>query len=118
MIDIPCSSCGACCRRIGALIATAKESIVSGYVAEGFECLYNEIVAFPYAVLPNGQCEKLQDDGRCGVYDTRPDICRYDKSYVAHFTKLMSEEQFLEHTKKVCNTYIEEDGLDHKYILQ
>lgn len=40
------------------------------------------------AVLPNGDCEHLQADGKCGIYESRPAGCRsFDCSKDADFQR-------------------------------
>jgi Fe-S-cluster containining protein len=50
-----CTSCGACCRKIGL------------------------IPGFPTKPKPGTtECEHLTKDNRCAIYETRPALCRVD----------------------------------------
>lgn len=37
-------------------------------------------VFLPELALPSGRCKNLQEDMSCGVYETRPELCRIDKT--------------------------------------
>jgi Fe-S-cluster containining protein len=60
--SFPCTSCGICCTRVGKFPT-----------GEDF-------------ALADGRCRHLQPDNRCGIYESRPEICRVkdraDKSAV------------------------------------
>lgn len=70
-MEFNCTACGLCCTQIGKLIATREE-----------------FKNFPYKTDEKGKCEKLNDDGKCSVYESRPDICRVDKTHEKYFSHL------------------------------
>jgi len=94
----PCTSCGACCRRI--------DKIVEGFKQIGLE--------FPYKWDEQGVCEKLVDN-KCSVYETRPLMCNIEG--VAEYMGIPREEFFAMNIK-VCNRLIKEDGLDESFLIR
>ena len=72
-----CHGCGQCCRGMGAALAQA---------AQQPEPFRSALLAFPYVVTPEGACSQLLPSGGCGVYETRPLVCRVDDFYDAHLT--------------------------------
>lgn len=99
-MEFNCSSCGACCKRIGALKDKFKE------------------LNFPYDVNEKGWCTMLDENNKCKVYNNRPDICSMEKMFYSVFQKsgMTKKQTYLENTK-MCNQYIKEDKLDDKYLL-
>jgi Fe-S-cluster containining protein len=96
MVKFPCTQCGACCKRAGetGLMPSKKD----------------------------GSCIYLSDDNRCSIYSQRPDICSVYKMYKKYKTKKLlpkgtSERDYYKLTAKICNQFIEEDGLDDKYKI-
>ena len=63
---------------------------------------------FPYEVDEKGECENLMENNMCKIYETRPDICRIDKS--------CSEKDYPEMAIE-CNKLITEQNLDKKYLI-
>ena len=68
--DFPCTSCGECCKKVGAILASKEE----------FDPFTKFLIdKFPYETQwQNGWCEKLiEEDGeyKCSVYDERPLLC-------------------------------------------
>lgn len=59
----------------------------------------------------------IGEDGRCKVYETRPDVCRVDKSFEL-FAGNRTREQFYSDNAKICNTWIRKEGLDMKYLVK
>lgn len=74
--SFPCTSCGICCTRVGKFPT-----------GEDF-------------ALDNGRCRHLQPDNRCGIYESRPEICRVkdraEKSAVP-------VEVYYKHFASICN---------------
>lgn len=99
-MDFNCSSCGACCKRIGWYKDKFKE------------------LNFPYKVNEKGWCEMLDENNKCKVYNNRPDICSVEKTFYNFIEKqgITQKEAYLQQTK-FCNKYIKEDKLDKKYLL-
>jgi uncharacterized protein len=100
MKEYPCTSCGACCRRIDKIV-------------EGFNKLDKLELNFPYKWDETGRCEKLVGD-LCSVYEDRPLICNIEK--VAAYFDLSRVEFFIENIK-VCNRLMDEEGLDEKFRI-
>lgn len=96
-----CSSCGECCKRIGANIEKLRA------------------LGFPYGVQNDGRsCEMLTDDGKCKVYRNRPDICNVDKQYYLNpANKGKTKKEVFLNEAKICNSWIREANLDKKYLI-
>ena len=94
-----CSGCGACCRRIG-------------LVRDKFEELN-----FPYQVNEKGWCEMLGENNECKVYETRPEVCRTNKTYDNFFSKAMTRAEYYTMNTELCNKWMSEDKMDEKFIL-
>ncbi len=45
-------------------------------------------------LLINGSCTHLQPDGRCGIYEVRPQICREHSNEDCEFNQLAGEDDF------------------------
>lgn len=71
---------------------------------------------FPEPTDENGVCTHLQADNTCGIYEDRPDICRID--FVKRFFPEMTEEEYLEATRRKCNEFQREDNMDRSYRIK
>ena len=102
MKDFPCTQCGLCCKKIGYLLDNKSK------LSEHAQFLISK---FPYKTLNDGSCEMLTSDNKCSVYDDRPLICN---------VKLMSKLFHIpyEDTAQICNTWIEENGLDESFKVK
>ena len=89
MVGFPCTQCGACCRRAG----------VTGLMPS------NE----------DGSCIYLNKDNTCSIYNQRPEVCNIDK--MRKKQTILSKKEYYKLSAKVCNQFIEEDGLDDKYKI-
>lgn len=76
-----CMSPGACCKRLfltGGRLGFRFEQPMTREVAE-HEAMRQGLPFVP-ADSENGiwrwTCPALQDDGRCGIYESRPEVCR------------------------------------------
>ncbi len=96
-----CTSCSACCRRVGDHLATLRH------------------MGFPYEVKADGKtCEKLNDQGLCDVYENRPDVCSVEKMYeLVHSKSGKTKKAVFLLEASFCNQFIKEDGLDEKYLV-
>lgn len=75
----PCSSCGACCRRVGAI--TAGKALDRG----------------------DGICMHLDTDTNlCTIYETRSDICRVDRQYILNYADQMNWAGFVALNISAC----------------
>lgn len=91
-MDFPCTSCGACCRRV--------------YMShEGL---------FPQEwVKEDGSCIHLTKENRCAIYETRPEYCRINY-FAGEFG--MSEKEYHLLNAKICNQWMAEDDIFDKFI--
>ncbi len=96
-----CSGCGECCKRIGKL---TKEQRIK--------------LDFPYEPKVDGSCEKLGEDGKCTIYETRPLICNVERTYEKyHAPKGRSKKEVFMAENKICNELIKQNRLDEKYLI-
>jgi uncharacterized protein len=77
--EVLCSYCTAkCCRYFALPIDTpttwADFEHLRWYVMHGRTAIF--VDADTWYLLVYGDCENLLPDHRCGIYETRPDICR------------------------------------------
>lgn len=100
-IKFLCSGCGECCRRIGNLSKEDKKRL-----------------DFPYDQKSDGSCEKLDENGKCTVYDSRPSICNVEKTFDKyHKPKGRKRVDVYIEENKICNQMIKQAKLDEKYLL-
>jgi Fe-S-cluster containining protein len=48
-------------------------------------------------------CQYLQEDNKCAIYETRPVICSVDKGYEMYFKDHMSKKVWYAINYKVCS---------------
>jgi Fe-S-cluster containining protein len=72
-----------------------------------------ELFKFPYNHT-NGVCEKLDENGKCSVYDSRPMICNSDTC--RDFLNV-SQEEFNRTMIPLCNQFMDEDNIDISYRI-
>lgn len=94
-LKFPCSGCGLCCRKLGLVIDE-----------------YRRRYDFPYNTRPDGSCEMLLQDGRCAVYENRPDCCSVKKVYESDYKSLMTRKEFYRQNSMTCNKWMDEAGAD------
>ena len=103
MNKFPCSSCGACCKRIIKAVQNLgnqqKESPLH----------------FPHKWNEQGVCEKLTTDNKCSIYETRPLICNVDE--IAKLTN-MPIKQFYNINIKACNAIMDEDNIPQEFRIK
>lgn len=113
--QFPCTSCGRCCKTIGAVIWAAKSVIKSdpnsGLAKDKWT---QQIAAFPYEIK-NGTCSKLKN-GKCSIYDHRPDVCNIAKVHKMSFSDMPIEE-YHRRTAESCNQMIKNAGLPNEYLV-
>ena len=95
----PCTGCGACCK----VISWADEIIVRDDPEHPYY--------FPYT-HKEGVCEKLGEDNRCTIYETRPLICRIEES-CEYFGR--DKQKYFELNIKGCHEIIDKLGMDEKW---
>lgn len=94
-MQFPCIQCGLCCKKIGLVLEGSDENFLT--------------TTFPYKWDKNGRCEKLTDEGLCSVYNYRPLICNVS----AMAEELgVDEREFYNTNIKVCNSLLEQEGLE------
>lgn len=75
----PCTSCGACCRHVGA--AAEGKALDRG----------------------DGVCMHLDTNtNQCTIYNSRPDICRVDRQYLLNYANQMSWDGFVALNVSAC----------------
>ncbi len=107
-----CEHCTAkCCHYIAVPYETPTEAADMEYIR--WIVLHENSTFFregeDWYLLVHAVCKKLGDDYRCGVYETRPQICRdytfdnceYDEDWTYDFY-LESHEQVWEYTEAAC----------------
>ncbi len=73
----PCDQCGECCRNL--------------HLSELYKDLDNG----------KGVCKYLSGN-LCGIYETRPLLCRIDESYEKFFSHIMTREEFYNANIEIC----------------
>lgn len=104
-MDFPCTGCGECCKRVGAVLANhTLDNTPIGKLLK----------IFPYSTNEQGHCEMLVND-RCSVYENRPLICN-----VRRMTEVFYSDDPAGHyldSAESCNRMIEEADLDPAYKI-
>lgn len=80
----PCSKCGACCRSL-------KLSPLYAQLDRG-----------------DGVCRHLTGN-LCGIYDTRPLLCRVDECYERYFKETMPVEEYYRLNQESCQKLREQE---------
>ncbi len=81
MRAFPCTQCGKCCTNVDLAPETAL-------LDRG-----------------DGVCRFLDTNTKlCGIYESRPDICRIDLQFRRNYSQQFSWEQFIELNLQVCET--------------
>ncbi len=104
-MDFKCTSCGLCCKNVGAYVEKAKEKILNGDNSD----LVKEVASFPHDYDNTGKCEMLLQDNKCKIYNERPQICNVEKTRETHFN-MVSKESYYEIAETICKK-LQEDGL-------
>ena len=94
-MEFICTQCGACCRRTDIL----------------------KKLGFP--IQKDGSCGHLKNN-LCSIYENRPDICNIDKLrglYNKEYNVDITKKDWYISNSKCCNSMIEEDKLDKKYLI-
>ncbi len=107
--EVLCSYCTARCCRYFALPLELPESLtdweyVRWYVLHASTSLFKEDET--WYLLVHTTCQHLQDDNRCGIYETRPPICREYTTDECEYDDGSTYEQYLETPDQVAE-YIE-----------
>lgn len=93
--NFKCTGCGACCKTLDLF---------------GLE----ELKKNGLKTIDGKTCENLKEDNTCGIYDTRPDMCRVNKNW----ERLKEEGDIFSYHKRMadmCNRFQIEQNIDKKY---
>ncbi len=104
-MDFNCKQCGLCCSRIGIGIENAKQAVKDGHEDK----IITDLANFPYKYNDTGRCENLGEDNLCKIYETRPDICRMNKTYENYFRDQMTQSEYYEWNESMCDEAIEKN---------
>ena len=72
---------------------------------------------FGYEYISLNKCSQLMDDGGCGIYEKRPNVCRLVPANIfsREKIKIMSSESYDFFKKEGCVKEFEEDGFESLY---
>jgi Fe-S-cluster containining protein len=104
-----CDHCVAkCCKYYALPLETPTEDqdwdFMRWYLVHGDTCLFTEDGTW-YLLVYN-QCKHLMPDNRCGIYETRPQICREYSTDACEFDDRYVYDQYFE-TAEQFSEYIE-----------
>ncbi len=102
--DVLCSYCTAkCCRYFAMAIEDPDTSrdweFVRWYLMHEAATVFSEDGT--WYLLVHTKCKHLQDDNRCGTYETRPTICREYTTEDCEYEDEWLYEQYLETSEQV-----------------
>jgi Fe-S-cluster containining protein len=105
----PCHACGAtCCRYVGIALAKPRDredhDLIRWYLLHRKVCIYIDKDE-DWWIQVDTNCRHIGPDGACGIYETRPQLCRdygshaceradHDGENVAEFTTVEQFERF------------------------
>lgn len=89
----PCHSCGACCMMVGDLLKN-EDNVNPDYL--------DLVRDFPYKADESGWCEKLGDDLKCSIYETRPLLCRIEEVWRIKFSGERTKSDYFSETAMAC----------------
>lgn len=93
-----CWECGACCKLIGETVTMARKLVEANPDQPGNIL---EVANFPHNTKADGSCEHLVDN-KCSIYETRPDICKVDVTYLKYHKDKMTQDQYFVATESAC----------------
>ena len=95
MTKFPCTKCGLCCMRAGAL------------------------EDFPHEVDYNGVCSKYDRENKeCTIYEDRPMICRIDDYHTKYLSANIDINIWHYHNAQMCNKMITQAGIDKSFLVK
>lgn len=105
----PCHACGeTCCRYVAVALAAPRDDsdrdLIHWYLSHAGVCIYIDKDE-DWWVQVNTDCRHIAADGGCGIYASRPQLCRnygthaceradHDDENVAEFTTVEEFERF------------------------
>lgn len=92
----------------------AREAVARGQSNK----LQRELAKFPYEIKEDGSCSKLGEDGKCTVYNKRPDVCSVEKSFKKFAPSGTSKRLYYSINGAACNKMIKANGLDKKFLVK
>ncbi len=100
-----CEYCtGKCCRYFALPIDTPENyedfEYIRWYLLHDLASIFTEDE--DWYLLVHTQCEHLQPDNRCGIYDTRPQICRDYSTDDCEYEDQWTYERYLETADQVA----------------
>ncbi len=122
-----CSRCkpSSCCTYITQPIKKPRDQ--DDYMNLLWQVSHEHVSAFKdrdgWYLMIDGKCEHLQPDGRCGIYESRPDACREHSDESCEFDRVLSTdfklffptyESLLAHCKKKFKDWGEESAKSKK----
>lgn len=69
------------------------------------------IAEFPFGFDASGKCEKYEVGKGCSIYGDRPLVCRSSEMFDVHYSKFMTEEQYIHDYANACNRFMEIKGI-------
>ena len=113
--NYPCTKCGACCRKF----------YVSSYNNFTRHILNKELGEDlpPLPTKEDGSCYHLQEDNTCGIYDSRPVICRLTKDTPFLGANSMQEKlgysdlEYHDSLVDMCNRFVTMYKMDPKFRI-
>jgi Fe-S-cluster containining protein len=112
----PCHSCGAaCCRYIAAALAPPRDvgdrDLIHWYLSHTAVCIYIDKDG-DWWIQVATDCRHIVADGRCAIYETRPQLCRrygtdtceradHDDENIAEFATVQQFETFFEENFRI-----------------
>jgi Fe-S-cluster containining protein len=107
--EVLCSYCTAKCCRYYAL-PIEKPDTLSDWEYVRWYVLHENTTVFKegdtWYLLVHTTCQHLQPDNRCGIYETRPPICREYTTDACEYDDDSTYEQYLE-TPEQVSEYVE-----------
>ena len=103
--EVLCDHCTAkCCKYFALPIETPTEKQDWDYIR--WYLLHEAATVFKeddnWYLLVHTTCKHLQDDNRCGIYETRPQICREYSTVNCEYEDSWLYEQYLETAEQVA----------------
>lgn len=94
----PCHGCGACCMMVGEVLES-DDNVNPEYL--------DLVHKFPYKADKFGWCEKLDNDFKCSVYESRPALCRVDHVWKLLFSETQTLDEYFTRSTLACKNLME-----------
>lgn len=103
-----CTACGQCCKRMDKAIPELKQLFKERNIS-------SRLIKFPYKWNEQGVCEKLGGDGKCTIYENRPNVCNI--TWIQKTLKI-GKNKFYDSVVQGCNKLIEETGVGEEFKIK